>query len=213
MSRWIPDSVLILFIILTFEEYQTKAMKGYIYTMFQGADPGIGWHQTDPIFGSTPTMGACMPNIRRAVDTDDYIFAISGRVHSVKQYVAGGFQVEEKINALAAYHRLPQNRQTQLDDGSLRGNIIVDANGRRNPYDYHSGDLESRIENYIIGKNPIEIKGEQAIAQARRETVEILSDVFQKDGEMPYDIIGRWRRMDEKQIEKLVNWMNRLNRG
>lgn len=193
--------------------FKELRMKGYIYTMFQGADPGMGWHQTDPIFSGTPTMGACMPNIRKAVDTDDYIFAISGRVKSMKQFVAGGFQVQEKINALAAYERFPQNRQIVLEDGTLRGNIIVDEKGNRNPYDYHSGDLESRIENYIIGKNPVTIQGDLAIERARNETVEVLSDIFEKEGSTPHDIVARWRRMNERQIEKLLDWMKKVNHG
>jgi 3-oxoacyl-[acyl-carrier protein] reductase len=75
-------------------------MKGYIYTMYQGADPGMGWKMTDPIYVPIPTLGACMPNIRRAVTLGDYVFSISGRVEGVKQYVVGGFAVEEKINAM-----------------------------------------------------------------------------------------------------------------
>jgi hypothetical protein len=54
-------------------------MKGYIYTMFRGADPGQGWHMTDPIFGKIPTLGACVPNIRRVVTSEDYIFVIKGQ--------------------------------------------------------------------------------------------------------------------------------------
>lgn len=186
-------------------------MKGYIYTMFQGADPGIGWHQTDPIFRPVATMGACMPNIRRAVDIEDFIFAVSGRVKSHKQFVVGGFQVAEKINALAAYERFPEYRQMKIEDGTLRGNIIVDANGLRSKVDYHSGSLESRIENYVIGKNPVEIAAPKAIEIAREETVNVLSDIFEKGGKTPYEIMGRWRKLNDRQIAKLIDWMNSVN--
>jgi hypothetical protein len=85
-------------------------MKGYIYTMYGGADPDLGWQMTDPIFGKKPTLGSCVPNIRRAVVPGDHIFVISGKVAGVQQYVVGGFKVAEKISALTAFKRLPENR-------------------------------------------------------------------------------------------------------
>ena len=55
-------------------------IKGYIYTMFKGADPGEGWEMTDPFFGKgeVPTMGACRPDIRRMVEHDT-VFNVIGR--------------------------------------------------------------------------------------------------------------------------------------
>tara|TARA_B100001146_G_scaffold224002_1_gene240216 strand:- start:2943 stop:3491 length:549 start_codon:yes stop_codon:yes gene_type:complete len=182
--------------------------------MFEGADPGIGWEMTDPIYGKPPTMGACMPQIRRNVVVNDYIFSISGRAKGVSQYLVGGFQVKDKINALLAREKFPQYRQVQNDDGSLSGNIIVDENGNQNPYDYHNGDFEKRIENYIIGKNPIYFDNEADIEKARgNATIEILQDIFNKEGNKPHDIIGRWRRLDEKQIQKLINWMEHIKQS
>ena len=105
-------------------------MKAYIYTMFPGADPGMGWKLNDPIFGAAPTLGACVPNIRRAVVAGDHIFVISGRTSGVRQYIVGGFQVAEKISALAAYGRFPDLRQRVREDGTLNGNIIVTPDGR-----------------------------------------------------------------------------------
>ena len=92
-------------------------MKGYIYTMFAGADPDKGWRMTDPILTPVPTLGACVPNIRRLVVTGDHIFVVSGRTRKVQQYVVGGFQVAEKIDALTAYHRFPENRMRPGPDG------------------------------------------------------------------------------------------------
>ena len=187
-------------------------MKGYIYTMFKGADPGIGWTLNDPIYGKVPTLGACMPKIRQAVEKDDYIFSISGRVQSVKQYVVGGFSVDEKINALAAFNRLPENRMHIGSDGNLLGNIIVDASGRHVDLDYHS-NYEKRIENYIIGKNPIVIEGEKQIERAREETLNMLKELFRKQGNTVYDVIGRWRKLDAAQINDLLAWMKEIRRG
>lgn len=187
-------------------------MKAYIYSMFAGADPGAGWEMTDPIYGKPPTLGACMPQIRRCVTENDHIFTISGRTAGFKQYVVGGFQVKEKINAMIARERLPQYQQRLNEDGTISGNIIVDAKGNQNSFDYHSGDFDKRIENYIIGKNPIYLTKAKEIEAARGdETMNILREIFKKKGgEKPFDIIGRWSRMDERQIEILVDWMKEI---
>lgn len=186
-------------------------MKGYIYTMFQGADPGQGWRLTDPIFGKKPTLGACMPNIRRVVTEGDHIFAISGRVDGVRQYVVGGFEVQEKINALAAYRRFPENRQRRESDGRLAGNIIVTEDGSRSPIDYH-GNFAKRLDNYIIGCNPVMLQTKSQIEQGRAETLDFLSDLFQRKGTRLAEITGRWRRLDENQVNVVRNWLGRINR-
>lgn len=188
-------------------------MKGYIYTMFAGADPGNGWELNDPIFKNPPTLGACMPQIRRNVDRDDHIFTISGRLKDVKQYIVGGFQVDDKINAMIAHQRFPQYRQVQHEDGSISGNIIVNEKGEQNAFDYHNG-FDQRIENYIIGKNPTYFDKQEEIEKARgEETMNILRELFNKDGQKPHDVIGRWRRMDEKQIDRLLSWMEGIKAG
>ncbi|WP_420578350.1 hypothetical protein [Ekhidna sp.] len=185
-------------------------MKGYIYTMYQGADPGNGFTLTDPIYDKeVVTMGACMPNIRRFVDKNDYIFNISGRVTSLKQYVVGGFQVDKKIDALTALNDYPQNQLKKKDDGTFRGNIIIDSEGNHLDYDYHS-NYEKRLDNYILGKDPIFINEEDEIKRAREETLDILKDIFQKDGDSVFGVIGRFRKMNEKQIDQLINWMDKI---
>lgn len=184
-------------------------MKGYIYTMYQGADPGNGWKMTDPIFGKVPTLGACMSNMRRVVMEGDYIFSISGRVENLKQYIVGGFAVQEKINALAAFNRFPENRMTKLDDGQLKGNIIIDKYGNQLPFDYHS-NFESRLDNYIIGRDPILFEKEKEIKIARESTIEILNTLFGKNEEKISKIIGRWRKLDEIQIKDLIQWFEEI---
>ena len=154
-------------------------MKGYIYTMYAGADPGMGWEMTDPIYSKVPTLGACMPNIRKAVEIGDYIFSISGRMKDVKQYVVGGFAVDQKINALAAYERFPENRMEQTEQGLLKGNIIIDEEGNHLKYDYHT-NFENRLDNYIIGKDPVLIEKPKQIEKAREETLDFLNHLFNK---------------------------------
>lgn len=188
-----------------------KDMKGYIYTMYQGADPGKGWVMTDPIFGSKPTLGACMPNVRRSVTKGDFIFSISGRIKNVQQFLVGGFSVEAKINALTAVELFPENLLRKEEDGTLRGNIIVDANGNRLKDDYHA-NWEKRIENYIVGTNPIYFQTEKEIEEARKETLGLLQDIFKSDSTKVSEIISRWRKLDEKQIENIVKWMNAIKK-
>ena len=186
-------------------------MKGYIYTMFAGADPGAGWVMTDPTFGKRPTLGACMPNVRRAVVPGDHIFVISGRVNGLRQYVVGGFEVAEKIDALAAYERFPAHRMRE-EDGRLVGNIVVRADGSRNPIDYHS-NFASRVQNYIVGKSAQVVEGESAVLAARDRTLPLIRKMFQKDGETVHSVLGRWRRLDPHQIESLYKFIDSSNRS
>jgi hypothetical protein len=186
-------------------------MKGYIYTMFAGADPAEGWKMTDPIYGKVPTLGACMTNIRSAVQKDDYIFSISGRVKNATQYSVSGFGVDEKINALAAFDRFPENRMKIDENGLLVGNIIIDKNGKHLPIDYHTNH-EERIKNYIVGKNPVIIEGDKQVEKARSETLSMLNDLFGTDKENISKIVGRWRKLNEAQVKDLLSWMNHIRK-
>ncbi len=184
-------------------------MKGYIYTMYAGADPGHGWVLNDPIFGTVPTLGACVPNIRRVVQEGDYVFAISGRVPGARQFVVGGFQVAEKIHALEAYDRFPQHRVQKTHDGTTMGNIIVTANGRQSRHDAHD-NFERRVENYVVGCNPTYLDSKPEFDRARRETLQVLSDVVGRQGERVFDIIGRHRKLDAEQVTALVQWLDSI---
>lgn len=184
-------------------------MKGYIYTLYAKADPSLGWRMTDPIFGRTPTLGACVPNIRRVVERGDHIFVVSGRVEGVRQYVVGGFEVAEKIDALAAYHRFPDRRLKQESDGALSGNIIVRHDGGQHPLDYHK-NFERRVDNYLVGTKQLLVRP-PSVERARFETLPFLNELFGRNGDKVFDVIGRWRRLDASQIEELRNWLLHLN--
>jgi len=177
--------------------------------MSAGADPGHGWVMTDPIFGKVPTLGACVPNIRRAVVEGDYIFVVSGRVEGARQFVVGGFRVAEKINALAAFRRFPQNRIHLARTGEVQGNIIVMSSGKHNPLDDHD-NFAKRIENYIVGKDPVYLDRQNEYNAAREETLDVLGDVFGKRGRRIFDVIGRYRKMDERQVNKVLVWMRSI---
>ncbi len=184
-------------------------MKGYIYTMFRGADPGVGWRMTDPLFGRVPTLGACMPNIRRAVVPGDFVFVVSGSVSGVRQYVVGGFRVAEKINALEAFERFPENRMRKHGDGTLVGNVIVNSDGSQNKHDYHK-NFAKRIENYIVGRDPIVLKTHDEIEVGREQTLEVLQDVFDTKRKSVGNIVSRWRRLNEAQIDTLSTWLKHI---
>lgn len=185
-------------------------MNGYIYTAYAGADAATGWIMSDPIISKTPTLGACVPNIRRAVKIGDWIFSISGRVLGVSQFVVGGFRVAEKIDQLAAYERFPENRVRKKGRQTI-GNVIVTAEGTQHPDDRHT-NFERRIENYIVGDQPILLDTPEQIARGRSETLAKLSDIFDRKGNRVFDVIGRFRKMDESQVIQMRDWLEEIKR-
>lgn len=181
-------------------------MAGYIYTSYQNADPDRGWIMNDPILAQTPTLGACVPNIRRAIKLGDWVFTVSGRVSGAQQYVVGGFQVTEKIDQLAAYERFPENRVRKAENGQVLGNVIINADGTQSKDDNHT-NFERRIENYLVGSNPIMLDQPNDVERARQETLGVLSKIFNKDGNRVFDIVARHRKMDDNQVTQLREWL------
>lgn len=88
-------------------------MVGKIFITRSGYDPQLGKHVNDPYLGPNPTLGACRPDVRKQLTQGDHIFdifVISGRVPEAPQYVMAGFEIAEKIDALAAYREFPEHR-------------------------------------------------------------------------------------------------------
>lgn len=184
-------------------------MKGYIYISSTNADPAKNRNLNDPIFRSPPTLGGCMPPMRRLVLPGDYVFVVSGTTKGVQQYVVGGFQVAEKINALAAYQRFPENRLRRNDEGKLVGNILIDEAGNQHPLDTHEPtNFARRIENYLVGVKPLALETPAEVARGRSETLDRLSTILEKPrANRVIDVMGRWARLDEAQIEKTLDWL------
>lgn len=183
-------------------------MKGYVYITGAGADPGAGRYLGDPLFGRTPTLGACMPNIRRSVIPGDWIFVVSSKIPAFQQYVVGGLQVKEKIDALAAYRRFPENRLRRDVDGKIAGNVIVSSKGEQHPLDHHAADsFENRIKNFIVGSNAVSLETEREVALGRDQTLPKLSDLLGKRGNRVIDVMSRWSRLDEQQIKSMLDWL------
>lgn len=184
-------------------------MIGKIFITRTGYDPQLGKHVKDPYLGKVPSIGACRPDIRRIVAPGDHIFVISGKVKGVDQFVMGGFEVLEKMPAIQAYHDFPEQRLHLLPDGQLGGNVIVTGQGMQHSLDNHN-NFDRRVQNYIVGANPIYLETDEEISKGREETVEVLSDIFKKKGKTPRDIIGRAHNLDEKQVDQLRDWLASL---
>lgn len=184
-------------------------MKGYIYKLYSGADPAAGWTFNDPIFGKYATLGACMPNIRRFVDVGDWIFAISGKTPQVVPYVIGGFQVNEKIDALEAHARFPEYRLQRNEAGQIVGNIIVDEEGNHHPLDDHD-KFEVRRSNYLIGKEKVFFDRERQIRLARERSHEIVQEALGVKANRLADLVPRWRKLDEAQVNRLLERLRQI---
>jgi hypothetical protein len=181
----------------------------YIYIESSGYDPEAGKKAHDPYLGKIPTLGACMPNIRSQITPGNHIFFISGKIANHQQYIIGGFQVEEKIHATEAYNRFPQHRLLQTTNKEIIGNIIIDAQGNQHRLDKHTPKtFQNRIQNYIVGCNPITLTSPNEIAIARKETLYVLQNLFKKSGTTPFDIVARWRKLDRIQTKELLNWLS-----
>ena len=149
-----------------------------------------------------------MPNIRRLVIPGDFIFVVSGKIPAFQQYVVGGMRVKEKIDALAAYRRFPENRLTTGNTGLLEGNVIVDSKGKQHPLDHHdSNTFAERINNFIVGSNPVALQTDREVALGREQTLGKLSDVLGKRGNRVIDVMSRWAKLNESQVQEMLSWL------
>ncbi|MFT3673516.1 hypothetical protein [Aestuariivirga sp.] len=186
-------------------------MSSVIYITGRGADPGAGRFLGDPTFKPIASLGACMPNVRRMVQKGDWIFVISGKTVSLPQYIIGGIKVAEKITALEAFERYPSNRLRLDDDGRVIGNIPVDANGVKHPLDGHrENGFERRALNFIVGGQSIHFDKPREIERSREETLRVLAELKNKQGNRPIDIIGRFSKVEDEKLSSILNWMKKV---
>jgi len=183
-------------------------MKGYMYITSTGADPAALNNLNDPLFTKVPTLGACMPNIRRLVERGDYIFVISGKIPGIQQYVIGGLRVAERIGALAAYKRFPENRLHLDTEGRLQGNVAVDGHGRKHPLDTHdAATFAERVKNFVIGDQAVALKTPREVELGRAQTLQKISQVLGKRGNRLIDVNSRWSKLDERQVGEVWDWL------
>jgi hypothetical protein len=189
-------------------------MIGKIFITSSGYDPLLGRHVKDPYLGPNASLGACRPDIRRQVKEGDHLFVISGKVPNVRQFVMGGFEVAQKIDALQAYEQFPDRRLRMREDGQLTGNVIVDASGAQHELDMHDrATFAKRIPNYIVGTDCISLGDPAEIALGREQTLDVLREVFKKNGGSPFEIVGHYgSKLTEDQIVKLREWLLSLRK-
>lgn len=187
-------------------------MIGKIFITQSGYDPEHGRHVNDPFLGPTPTLGACRPDIRNQLHKGDHIFTISGKVRRVSQFVMGGFEIASKIPATEAFKQFPELRLHKRDDGQLTGNIIVNGRGEQHALDDHNS-FEKRIQNYVIGTNLVAVRTPSEIELARKETLEVLQEVFRKKGSSAIELVGRWgAELSETQVMQLREWLSTISK-
>jgi hypothetical protein len=184
-------------------------MSSYIFVS-PGSDPGAGYPLADPLFrkSGVTTMGQCRPDLRKRVRQGDAIFVLSGKIKGagVPQYLIGALSVDQKIDAILARDRFPENT-LRLVDGTKVGNVIVSATGEQDPLDSHPAhNFKERIKNYIIAKDAIYLDSEKEVQLGRERTLDILRRVFGKPrAKSVHELIHRNRVLDEKQVQMLLN--------
>jgi hypothetical protein len=186
-------------------------MPSYVYIASSGTDPGAGSPLDDPLFGPVPTLGACVPNLRRLVTKGDWLFVVSGRRSNLAQYLIGGLQVEEKITALAAYQRFPQYRMQRDAHGDITGNIPVDASGVKHPLDTHPLEgFDRRVNDYLVGGRSVELQTKREIEVGRERTLKFLSEMRQRPANRAFDTIGRASRLNDEEVQKVLKWFEEV---
>lgn len=187
-------------------------MMGKIFITRTGYDPQLGRYIKDPYLGDIPSIGACRTDVRKQLNVGDHLFLISGKVKNANQFVVGGFEIAEKIPAIEAYYRYPEQRLHKRSDGQLAGNIILNGAGLQHELDDHP-NFDNRVKNYVVGKNKIALESDEEITRGRSETMEALQEIMKKKGERPIDVVGRWgSKVNEQQIEELRNWLSEVKR-
>jgi len=171
----------------------------------------VGQLDNDPHFWeSPPTWGICRPDYQNTILVGDYAFYVLPKSAPYPQMIFAYLKVKEKTTHEEAYKR-PELKSKRMSDKNPNGNIIVDANGDYNVHDknMHRDRFKKIKKNYIIGdEKDSELLTENKISTLEPEFMNILKEVFKKDGEKPYDIISKaGRRMNEKQVHKLLNWL------
>ncbi|HEY1768882.1 MAG TPA: hypothetical protein VGG02_01330 [Chthoniobacterales bacterium] len=184
-------------------------MVGKIFITRSGYDPELGKHVKDPYLGENPTMGACRPDIRKQLEIGDYIFTVSGKLKNINQFVMGGFSIAEKISVEEASERFPEQRLHTRSDGQLAGNVVVDSDGKQHRLDSHKAlTFARRIQNYVVGANPVYLTTPGEISLCRDETLDALQEILERKGASPFAVIGRYgSSLSERQALRIREWL------
>jgi hypothetical protein len=137
---------------------------------------------------------------------------VSGSLgRTYQQYVIGGMQIDEKLeDQLEALRRLPQNA-LRFDGRNKAGNIIALPDGTQHPRDRHS-NFESRIKNYVLGTNAVVLETPREVQLGRERSVDILSELFDRQGSRIQQVMGRSRKLSDAQAERLRRALEDIKR-
>jgi hypothetical protein len=96
----------------------------------------------------------------------------------------------------------------------LTGNVIVDAGGAQHELDTHdTATFAKRISNYIVGTDCIALNDPAEIALGREQTLDVLREVFKKNGGSPFEIVGHYgSKLTEDQVIELRKWLLSLKK-
>ena len=162
-------------------------------------------------------MGTCRPDLRRMVRPGDHIFVISGsRGRTIPQYVIGGMEIDQKLeDQLDALRHRPENA-LRFDGRQRTGNIIALPDGSQHPLDEHDmrdrRKFESRVKNYILGKNPVLLASSKEVEIGRDRSVGILSRIFDVPGNRMQHVVGRGRKLSPAQVDQLLRALHDIKR-
>ncbi len=114
-------------------------MQGRIYISgaFTTINPSNGRLNKDPHFWTMPpTWGICRTDYRKTINIGDYAFFVLPQTSELPQMIYGYLRVSEKITHIEAFDR-PELQEKRMGNKNPNGNIIVNAKGQYNRFDYN----------------------------------------------------------------------------
>jgi len=197
-------------------------MKGFIYnaSAFHTVNKsqcgrGGAWIDNDPHFWTQPpTWGICRNDLRKKCDIGDYIFFVLPLDGRHPQMIFAYMRIEQIITHAAAYQR-PDLMTKRMGNKNPNGNIIVDANGTYNRFDYgeHKHKFGRIKEHYAIGDtdNSIMLTANQIQSLAPQflnKLVSVLGWPFAFPPMKAFDIITRaGQQLNETQVKTFLVWI------
>lgn len=197
-------------------------LKGFIYIASafhtvnrSNCGRGGAWIDNDPHFWSAPpTWGICRNDLRAKCDPGDYVFFVLPLRGKHPQMIFAYMRIAQLITHLEAY-KSPSLISKRMGNKNPNGNIIVDAKGGYNRFDFdvHKYKFE-RIKGHYAVADPVASRMLTA-NQIQRLSPQFLSQlafILGRPSQTPpikaFDIITRaGRRLDSRQVDALLSWL------
>jgi hypothetical protein len=184
----------------------------YIASVFDNLDPFNGQGvDNDPHFWYTPpTWGICRTDFRSNVKKDDVVFFVSSKNNSnFPQMIFAYLVVSRTITHDQAFIEFPDKRMRS--NAVVPGNILVDSRGKYNKADEgaHLDRFHEIKNHYVVGQKYSRMLTIDEINRKAPELDMIINRIFDKKYMKAHEIIGqKGRVLNEKQINKLIDWLN-----